>query len=165
MDVFKQYLPLCWLKGNPLVLPRSIAFFKANLMFYFIVEYFMQTNMVDNPIEAFFEISIEIMLTLIFIALTLVLNKSLYAFVQIATALLFCENAASIPGAPVLAWLTVTEDLLSYYSFGLIVFWEFLIIAYVLKQTLSINTLASYVMSLMYFMATYLGAYGLGQLI
>jgi len=165
MDVFKQYLPLCWLKGNPLALPRSTAFFKANLVFYFVVEYFMQTNMVDNPIEAFFEISIEIMLTLTFIALTLTLNKSLYAFIQIATTLLFCENAASIPGAPVLAWLTVTEDLLSYYTFGLIVFWEFLLIAYVFKQTLSINRAASFVMSLLYFMATYLGAYGLGQLI
>jgi hypothetical protein len=165
MGALKQYLPLCWLRGTPFDLPRSTAFFKANLLFYFIVEYFMQTNMVDNPVEAFFEISIETLLTLIFIALILALNKSMFAYIQVASALLFCENAASIFGAPVFAWLTVTEDLLSYYAFGIIVFWEFLLIANVLKQTLAINTPASLVMSLIYFIITYLGAYGLGQLI
>lgn len=165
MAAFKQYLPLCWLEGNPFELPRSTAFFKQNLVFYFIVEYFMQTNMVDNPIEAFFEISIETLLTLIFIVLILTLNKSMYAFIQVTTALLFCENIVSIFGAPVLAWLTVTEDLLSYYAFGLIALWDFILVAYIMKQTLAINTAASLVMSVIYFIATYLGAYGLGQLI
>ncbi len=165
MEILKQYLPLCWLKGNPFELPRSFNFLKGNLLFYFIVEYFMQTNMVDNPVEAFFEISIETMLTLIFIALILVLNKSLYAYIEISSALLFSENVASIFGAPVFAWLTVTEDLLSYYVFGGIVFWEFLVIAYILKRTLAVNTPASLVMSLIYFTTTYVGAYSLGQLI
>jgi len=165
MEVFKRYLPLCWLRGNPLELPRSLNFFKGNLLFYFIVEYFMQTNMVDNPVEAFFEISIETLLTLAFIALILILNRSMFAYIEITTALVFCENVASVFGAPAFAWLTVTDDLLSYYVFGLIVFWEFLIIAYILKRTLSINTPASLVMSLIYFIATFLGAYSLGQLI
>ncbi len=92
MDVLKQYLPLCWLRNNPLELPRSVDFFKQNLLFYFVVEYFMQANMTDDPIESFTEVSIETLLTLIFIGVMLFFNRTLYAYVQVTTAIIFCAN-------------------------------------------------------------------------
>jgi hypothetical protein len=75
MGILKHYLPLCWLKNNPLELPRSADFFKQNLLFYFVLEYFMQTNMTDDPFESFAEVSLQTALTLIFIGFMIRLRR------------------------------------------------------------------------------------------
>ena len=164
MDTLKHYLPLCWFKADPLKLTRSVSFFKQNLVFCFIVEFFMQANMTDDPFESFYEVGLETILTLLFIGVMLFFNKTLSAYVQIATAVLFCSNAVAIPIVPVLIWLTVSEDLLSYYVMGLILFWDYAMVAYIIRQVIGVNIAASMVLSLAYFIATYLGAFALGQL-
>ena len=165
IEILRQYLPLCWFKHNPLELTRSMSFFKQNLLFYFIVEYFMQANMTDDPFESFMEVSIETLLTLMFIGFILHLNKTLYAFIQVTTAILVCANIVSLFVIPVLIWLTVSEDLLSYYSMGLLFIWEFTLIAYIFRKTLSINLAASLALSVFYFSIAYLGAFAIGQLL
>ncbi len=165
IEILKQYLPLCWFKNNPLKLTRSISFFKKNLLFYFIVEYFMQTNMTDDPFESFTEVTIQTLLTLVFIAFILRLNKSLYAYIQVTTAILVCANIISLFVVPVLIWLTVNEDILSYYCLTLLFVWEFTMISYIFRKTLAINSAASLALSVFYFTATYLGAFALGQLL
>ncbi len=165
MDVLKQYLPLCWLKNNPLTLPRSVDFFKQNLLFYFVVEYFMQANMTDDPIESFTEVSIETLLTLIFIGVMLFFNRTLYAYVQVTTAIIFCANVVGLFIIPVLIWLTVSEEPLSYYFLSLLLFWYYALVTYNIRQVLSINLFASLVLSLFYFTATYFSAFALGQLL
>jgi hypothetical protein len=142
-----------------------MSFFQQNLLFYFIVEYFMQANMTDDPVESFTEVSIETLLTLFFIGFILRLNKTLYAYVQVTTAILFCANVVSLFVIPVLIWLTVSEDLLSYYSFGLLFIWEFTLIAYIFRKTLAINIAASLALSVFYFTVAYLGAFAIGQLL
>ncbi|MDI1231390.1 MAG: hypothetical protein PSV18_06080 [Methylobacter sp.] len=164
MDVLKQYLSLCWLKNNPLELPRSLGFFKQNLLFYFVVAYFMQTNMTTDPLESFVEVSIETLLALTFIGVMLFFNRTLYAYIQVATAILFCANIVALPLIPVLIWLTVSEDLLSYYFLGLLLLWEFVLVTNIIRRVLSINIFASLILSLVYFIVAYLGAFGLGQL-
>ncbi len=158
MNTFKTFLPLCWLKTNPLDLPKASLFLKQNLMFYFVVELFIQANMID-PSEAVFEVIIETALTLAFVAVILFLNKTMHLYVQIATAVLFCENVIAFFGVPVVVWLTVTEDSLSYYLLGLLVLWDFILITYIVKKVLSINTAASLAISFFYFAMTYAGAY------
>jgi len=165
VEILRQYLPLCWFKHNPLELTRSMSFFKKNLLFYFIVEYFMQANMTDDPFESFIEVSIETLITLMFIGFILHLNKTLYAYIQVTTAILVCANIVSLFVIPVLIWLTVSEDLLSYYSLGLLFLWELTLIAYIFRKTLSINLLASLVLSVLYFTVAYLGAFAIGQLL
>ncbi|MFI3157137.1 MAG: hypothetical protein QX199_13370 [Methylococcaceae bacterium] len=165
MDVLKQYLPLCWLKNNPLELPRSVDFFKQNLLFYFVIEYFMQANMTDDPIESFTEVSIETFLTLLFIGIMLFFNRTLYAYVQVTTAIIFCANIVALFVIPVLIWLTVSEEPLSYYFLALLLFWDYSLVTYIIRQVLSINLFASSVLSLFYFTATYFGAFALGQLV
>jgi hypothetical protein len=164
-EILRQYLPLCWFKHNPLELTRSMSFFQQNLLFYFIVEYFMQANMTDDPFESFTEVSIETLLTLLFIGFILRLNKTLYAYIQVTTAILLCANVVSLFVVPVLIWLTVSEDLLSYYSFGLLFIWEFTLIAYIFRKTLAINIAASFALSVFYFTVAYLGAFAIGQLL
>ena len=125
----------------------------------------MQANMTDDPFESFTEVTIETLLTLIFIGFILRLNKTLYAFIQVTTAILVCANIVSLFVIPVLIWLTVSEDLLSYYSMGLLFIWEFTLIAYIFRKTLSINLAASLALSIFYFSIAYLGAFAIGQLL
>ena len=165
IEILRQYLPLCWFKHNPLELTRSMRFFKQNLLFYYIVEYFMQANMTDDPFESFIEVSIETLLTFMFIGLVLYLNKTFYAFIQVTTAILFCANVVSLFVIPVLIWLTVYEYLLSYYSLGLLFIWELALIAYIFRKTLSINLAASLALSALYFTIAYLGAFAIGQVL
>lgn len=165
MDILKQYLPLCWLRNNPLELPRSVYFFKQNLLFYFVSEYFMQANMTDDPLESFTEVSIETFLTLIFIGVMLLFNRTLYAYVQVTTAIIFCANIIGVFVVPVLIWLTVSEEPLSYYFLVLLLFWDYVVVTHIIKQVLSINFFASLVLSLFYFTATYFAAFALGQIL
>lgn len=165
MAILKQYLALCWFQSNPLALPRSIDFFKQNLWFYYIVEFFIQLNMIDDPMETFYEVSLETGLTFLFIGFILLLNKSLYAFIQVATAFLFSENVVAIFLVPVIVWLTTTDSTLSYYTFALLAIWQYALITYLIRCVLSINLSAALALSLLYFMVTYGGAFALAQAI
>jgi len=165
MDTLKQYLQLCWFRNNPLELKRSASLFKQNLLFSYIVEYFMQANMTDDPIEAFYEVTIETFLTLFFFAVLLFFNKTLYAYLQVTTAILVCANVVSVFIVPVAVWLTVSEDALSYYVLSLLLIWDYALVTYIIRQTLRINLLASLSISFLYFTVTYFGAFALGQLI
>lgn len=125
----------------------------------------MQANMTDDPFESFTEVSIQTLLTLMSIGFILRLNKTLYAYIQVTTAILVCANVVSLFVIPVLIWLTVSEDLLSYYSLGLLFMWEFTVIAYIFRKIMSINFAASLALSVLYFTVTYLGAFAIGQVL
>jgi hypothetical protein len=165
MDTLKHYLPLCWFTLNPLELIRSISFFKNNLIFYFIVEFFLQANMTDDPIESFYEVSFETLLTLLFIWVMLGLNRSLYGFIQVTAAVVFCSNVVSFFIIPVLVWLTISENTISYYLVGILLAWDYALTTYIFKRVLVLNIPASAVISLIYAGFTYFGAYTLGQLV
>lgn len=160
-----QYLPLCWFDANPLHLVKSSVFFRQNLLFYFIVEYIMQANMTDDPFESLKEVIIEIILTLMFIWIVLFLNSTQKLFIQISTAIIFCANVVSLFIVPVFVWLTVTEEISSYYTAGTLFLWYYSLVAYIFKDTIQINVPASLVLSFMYFVIAYLGAFALGQII
>lgn len=160
MDTIKQYLPLCWFAANPLDLTRSIPFFKHNLLFYFIVELFIQINMIDH-FEAVIEVILETGLTLLFVGFILFLNKSTHSYVQIASSILFCENVIAVFVVPVMVWLTMTENEFSYALMVLLVLWDFSLVAFVYKKALGINKAAGTVVSLFYFACTYGLAYGI----
>ena len=125
----------------------------------------MQANMTDDPFESFTEVSIQTLLTLMFIGFILRLNKTLYAYIQVTTAILVCANIVSLFVIPVLIWLTVNENILSYYSLGLLFIWEFTLIAYIFRKIFSVNLAASLVLAVLYFTATYLGAFAIGQVL
>ena len=165
IDILKQFLPLCWLKHNPLELTRSTAFFKQNLVFFYVVEFLIQTNMTDDPFESFLEVSFETAFTLLFIGFILYLNKTLYAFVQTTTAVLLCSNIVSLFIIPILVWLTLNQYLLSYYILGLLFIWELALIAYIFRKTLAINLSASIALSAIYFILVYFGSFSIGQML
>ena len=125
----------------------------------------MQANMTDDPFESFVEVAIQTLLTLLFIGFILRLNKTLYAYLQVTTAILVCANIISLFVIPVLIWLTVSEALLSYYSLGILFLWELTVMAYIFRKILAINSAASIALSLLYFTVSYLGAFTIGQIL
>lgn len=125
----------------------------------------MQANMTDDPIESFYEVTIETFLTLLFIGIMLFFNKTLYAYIQVTTAILVCANVISLFIVPVAVWLTVSEDALSYYVLSLLLLWDYALVTYIVKQTLDINLPASVAIAFLYFTVTYFGAFALGQMI
>lgn len=164
MDNIRHYLALCWLDASPLELPRSPRFFKQNLFFYFAVMFFIQFNMSDD-IEAVFEVILETALTLGFIAAIMLLNRSFYAYIQVGSAVLFCQNAIALLLVPVVFWVTIAEDTTSYAILSIFMLWGAVLIAHIFKQVLQINKPASLVVSLIYFIITYGGAYGIDSLL
>lgn len=165
MDAIKRYLPLCWFSTNPLELLRSVRFFKQNLLVYCIVEYFLQANLTDDPFESFYEVGLEVLIMLCVLVFALFLNKTLYAYYQVTTAILFCANALSVFLIPVIVWITMSEDPLSYYVLSLLVLWYFALVTFIIQEVVSVNIFASLALSLLYFAVTYGGAFGIAQLI
>lgn len=165
MDILREYLALCWLNNDPLELPRSESLFRKSLFIYFVVGYLLQANMIDDPLESLYEISFQIAFMLGFIAFMLALNKTMYVYVQVTTAFIFSANVVSIFVVPVMVWLTVSEDMFSYYLLFALLAWYFAIVTYIVKHTLIINLPASMVLALFYFIVTYLGAFALGQVL
>ncbi len=163
MGVIRQYFPLCWFNVSVFDLPRSTRFFKHNAIFYFIAVFFIQFNMSDD-IDTIFEVLLETGLTLTFIALVLWLNQTFHLYVQVASAILFCENVVALFLIPIVFWVTVAEDAPSYAMLALFLLWDMAIIARIFKDVLQINTPASLVVSLVYFLTTYGGAYGIYSL-
>lgn len=158
MEHLKYYIPLSWFRNNPLELPRSVSFFRKNLYFYVLVELFIQLNVTD-PLEAIVEVALETSLTLLFVAGLLFKKKAMPGFIPAATSFLICENIASTFGLPVVVWLTTTDDLLSYYALLILILWDISMITYLIKQILVTQTLPAFLISLAYFLATYIGAF------
>jgi hypothetical protein len=165
LDTVKYYLRLCWFDADPLYLVQSTGFLKLNILVYAIVQYFLQTNMTDDPFESFTEVILESLFIFIFVAVMLFFDKRLNVYVQVTSSVLFCTNILSIFFIPIMVWLTVTEDPLSYYVMGILVLWFYALITYIIKTSLTINSIASIALSLLYFITVYLGAIGLGQLL
>ncbi|KAF3977234.1 MAG: hypothetical protein HFP77_08020 [Methylococcales symbiont of Iophon sp. n. MRB-2018] len=164
MNNFKTYLPICFLKVNPLDLPKSVTFLKQNFWFYFLIELFIQANMID-PAEALFEVIIETLLTFGFVGLILFLNKTTHLYVQIITAVLFCENVVAFFIVPTLTWLAASDSIISYCFMAALILWDFILITFIIKKVIAVNLVASLTLSFFYFMMTYLGAYGLTLLL
>lgn len=165
VDILKHYVPLSWFVGNPLELPRSTLFFKYALSFYYLLELVVQINMVDDPLEAFSDVTIETLLTILFVLLALALNGSLAWFVQVACALLVSESFITVLAIPILAWNTVTESTTSYVLLSLLFGWVFLVVSYIFKLILNINRAASIVMGIFYFLVTYVGVSAVNALL
>ncbi|MCQ8105352.1 hypothetical protein NP590_14650 [Methylomonas sp. SURF-2] len=118
-----------------------------------------------DDIESVSEVFIETLLGLGFIALTLWLNRSMHTFIQVASAILFCENFTSLFLLPVMFWATVAEDWLGYGILLLIIFWNWALIGAVFKKILSINVFAGLVMSLFYMLFSFGGGFAVNSLL
>lgn len=162
MHTIKQYWALCWLSASPLDLPRSTAFFKSNLIASLVLFFFIQFNMTDE-IESISEVILETLLNLGFIALALWLNQNIHAYIQVSTAILFCENVVAALLIPVMFWVTVAEDSLSYSVLLSGILWNWVMLGVIFKHALNITLTAGLVMSLFYLLFSFGGGFALNS--
>lgn len=162
MGLIKQYLALCWFAVSPLELPRSTPFFRSNLIFNFLIFFFIHFNMTDD-IESISEVLIETLLNLGFIALTLWLNGSTHTYIQVSSAILFCENIVAIVIIPIMLWATVAENWWGYGSLFLAMSWNWVMVAVIFKKALRINVLAGIIMALLYFVFSFGGGFAINS--
>ena len=162
--MIKLYLPLCWFGGIPTELPTTKAFFWKCLVFYLIAGFFIQANITD-PVEAFIQVIIELFITLIFISVLLIKHKSFEQFERVTTAILFCESFVYVLALPVAIWFIVVKEtdyaLYPAIAGAIIIFWSCAIISYLLKGILRYNMSLSILISITYFITTYMGSLGL----
>lgn len=162
--MLKKYLSICWFGGDPAELPVSRSFLWKILVFYLIAGLFIQANITD-PVEAFIQVFIELFITFLFIGALLIKKKNFAQFERIATAILFSESFVYVLALPMAIWYIIVKE--TEYSMypaiagGVLILWSLAIISYLLKGILNYALSLSIVLSITYFVTTYLGSLGL----
>jgi len=125
---------------------------------------FIQGN-ISDPIEAFIQIFIEIIITLLFMAGLMLRDGSSYNFERFLTAILVCENFVYVLGLPILFWYIFAKgsDFASYpiYIGMALMVWSIVIIAYLLKGLFDLDWRSAGSLSVLYFALTYFGSFGI----
>ena len=162
--MLNDYLQLCWLSGYPEDLPTNRKFLWINLVVYLLLGLFIQSN-ISDPVEAFIQILIEVVITLLFIGALLLKDGNAYNFERFLTAILVCENFVYVLGLPILFWYIFAKgsDIANYpiYIGMALMIWSVVIIAYLLKGLFDFNWKTSASLSVLYFVLTYFGSFGL----
>ncbi|NOQ14372.1 MAG: hypothetical protein GQ583_07855 [Methyloprofundus sp.] len=162
--MLKDYLQLCWLNGYPEDLPTDRKFLWTNLGVYLLLGLFIQAN-ISDPVEAFIQILIEVVITLLFMAALLVKDGSSYNFERFLTAILVCENFVYMLGLPILFWYIFAKgsEFANYpiYMGMVLIVWSIVVIAYLLKGLFNFDWKMSGSLSVFYFILTYFGSFGL----
>ena len=162
--MLNDYLQLCWLNGYHEDLPTNRKFLWINLVVYLLLGLFIQSN-ISDPVEAFIQILIEVVITLLFIGALLLKDGNAYNFERFLTAILVCENFVYVLGLPILFWYIFAKgsDIANYpiYIGMALRIWSVVIIAYLLKGLFDFNWKTSASLSVLYFVLTYFGSFGL----
>jgi len=158
IEELKEYLSLCKFRGDIEDMPESMPLFRQALICYSIIGVFLQIN-IKGPIEAFFELGIEIILTFLFVAVLLYTVKAMNLYWRVLTAYFVCQDFISIIGVPILMWVTISDEVWSYYILGVVILWVMAVIAYINSQISDFGSFFSAVLSLAYFVSVYGGGF------
>ncbi len=163
--MLKDYIQLCWFKGEPHDLPVDRKFLWINISLYLLFGLFIQAN-ISDPIEAFLQVFLEILITLVFMSvIVLKRDEGFYNFERFLTAILVCENFIYVLGLPLAFWFIFAKgsavELYPIYIAAFLIFWSLAIITYLLKELFEFSWQISMSLSIFYFLLTYLGSLGL----
>ncbi len=163
--MLKDYIQLCWFRGEPYDLPTDRKFLWINIGLYLLFGLFIQAN-ISDPLEAFLQVFLEILITLAFMAI-IVLKKDegFYTFERFLTAILVCENFIYVLGLPLAFWFIFAKgsatEIYPIYIAAFLISWSLAIIAYLLKEIFEFSWQVSISLSVLYFLLTYLGSLAL----
>jgi len=162
--MLKKYLPICWFASFPENLKTSNAFIWKNIIFYLFAGLFIQVNITD-PVVALLQVFLELLITLIFVALLLVIKGSLTQFKIVFTTFILCENLSYLAALPIVIWFIAVRasDYFMYpiYAGILLIVWFCAIISYLLQYYFQYRLTLSILISILYFLSTYLVSYAL----
>ncbi len=162
--MLKQYLPICWFGKIPANLTTSKTFLWRNLVLYICAALFIQAN-ITEPVEAFLQILIELFITIVFVFILLKVTKSSAKFDVVFTAFIICENFFYICALPIAIWyMTVRTSefsMIPIYVGIVLIIWFCAIISYLLQQLFDFRVTLSVLLSVFYFIVTYLVSFAL----
>lgn len=158
MEQLKQYIQLCWFKGEIDEMPESMPLFRKALIFYTVIAIFLQIN-IKGFIEAFIEVGIEIIMTCFFVAILLHFAKEKQLFWRVLTAYFVCQDFILIFGVPLLMWVTISDDTWAYYTLGIIMLWAISVFSYINNQLVSSGSFVSTMLAVTYFTVVYGGGF------
>jgi hypothetical protein len=162
--MLKQYFPLFWFGHVPTYLPTSKSFLNRNLIFYLCTGLFIQANITDL-VEAFIQVIMELLITVLFVTVLLKVKTSLSQFKEVFTAFVICENFFYLCALPFAIWYIATRtseySLLPLYAAIIIIVWFWAIIAHLLHSLFDFKWGISILISVFYFLVTYLGSLAL----
>jgi len=127
-----------------------------------VVGLFIQAN-INDPVEAFIQIIIEFLVTLVFIWGMLLKDGGLYNFERFLTAILVCENFIYTLALPLAFWYIFAKgtDMMIYpiYIGVALILWSIVIIANLLSGMFNFDWKIGGIWSVGYFFITYLGSF------
>lgn len=159
MEQLKEYISLCWFKGDFDEMPESMSLFRNALIFYTVVAVFLQINAIGGFIEAFILVGFEIVLTFMFVSILLYFAKAMDQFWRVQTLYFICQDFILIFSVPLLIWVTITENAWAYYTLAIVVVWAIAVFAYINNQIINSGSFVSTMLSLAYFVTVYGGGF------
>lgn len=159
MEQIKEYISLCWLKGDLDEMSESIPTFRNALIFYTVVAVFLQINAIGGFIEAFILVGFEIVLTFAFILAFLYFTKAMDQFWHVLTAYFICQDFILIFSVPLLIWVTISENAWAYYTLAIVMLWAVAVFAYINNQITTSGSFVSAMLSLAFFVTVYGGGF------
>jgi hypothetical protein len=162
--MLKQYLPICWFGQIPENLKTSKSFLWRNLVLYICAGLFIQANITD-PVQAFLQIIIELIITVVFVFILLKITKSSEKFSVVFTAFIICENFFYMCALPIAIWYmavrTSEYSMIPVYAGIVLVIWFCAMISHLLQKLFDFRITLSILLSIFYFIVTYLVSFAL----
>lgn len=154
-DTVNLLLQICLFKKGPQDIPASTGVFQSLILAYAIVA-FLNLSMSTDELDALFQLSVEIILVLVFAKLILLLTRKSERFIQTASALLGTDALISFFAMPGIASITANQmTLLAFVTIVLLMCWHWLVTAHIIRHAISQPFLFALGISFLYVVATY----------
>lgn len=156
MQNLKQVVTLCFFKHEHPDALENIELSKA-ILFYSIVAMAIQINF-HGALIAIIAICLEILLTLAFIGLLVLFNKSLEDFTPLACAVFVCSGFIGSIGVPFTLMLYIVKGkwaLFLTYSIVALVIWNIMVTKYMFEKIIMISFPQSILLAVGYFLIAY----------
>lgn len=163
MENTYKFLPLCFFLKTLDEYPASWKLLKNALYVHFGLGFLVVNQLID-PVEGVLLMAAEIMLTLLFVWLTVLIIKKSAQFLETAIAFFMCANIIGVLSFPFAFWLNIVENErvhLPFYVAAALMLWYLGVVGFLMRSFLNIKLGNCVVLTFAYFLCCYVGAFGI----
>lgn len=165
MENTYKYLPLCFFLKTleDKDYPASWKLFKNALYVHFGLGFLVVNQLID-PVEGVLLMAAEIVLTMLFVWLTVLIIKRSSQFLQTVIAFFMCANIIGVLSFPFAFWLNIVENErvhLPFYIAAVLMLWYLGVVGFLMRRFLGIKPMNCFVLTIVYFLFCYVGAFGI----
>jgi len=146
---------ICLFRKGPQDIPYSQALFRLSIVSYALVSYLLLQLSITS-LQALLQVSVEIILVLIFGLVILSLSNKRPRFIQTVSALLGTDALISCAALPVIATLSIdNNNLLAFFTMLALMVWHWIITAHILRHALEQTFSFAMGIAFLYIFSTY----------